>query len=138
MNRPRYVPRSLRQREGFVVVKNVVRALVVLGLTASVVVLARPASADTQPGILGIYGPGKVYAGTDSVGGNEQAAIVSELVQPGKKGTFHVEVRNTSNQTRQFLLRLEADASNGVHLFAGKTDVTDVASILDTPDSGYV
>jgi len=123
----RVLGRALRTRRYITVVGAALA--VAVGSAAA----ASPAVAAGYDGVLGIYGPGTVYAGTDR-SGLEDGAYASVDAATTGSGVVHVEVLNKGSVTSQYRLNLEPDDFTTIALLAGSTDVTPLA----TGSYGYI
>ena len=97
-------------------------------LLAGICVAAAPAAAAAVDGVIGIRGPGSVYAGTD-LPHFPESALVTKPVKAGATAQFNAEVLNVGTSLAQFRVALVVDTSGAVaQLLVGSTNVTSLAT----------
>jgi hypothetical protein len=117
--------RSIHQR--------VAVGVAVTSVAVGVVVAPSVASAATYDGVLGIHGPGSVFAGTSGPG-IQNKVLVTQVTAAGAVATFPAEVLNRGTALAQFRVKLSTTGEFGVSLTAGTLNVTSLA----TSSQGYV
>jgi hypothetical protein len=99
----------------------------IVTLGAGVVIAAQPASAAAVDGVIGIRGPGSVYAGTDLPHFGE-SALVTKPTKAGVAASFAAEVLNVGSSLAQFRVSVVVDTLGTVpQLLVGSTNVTSLA-----------
>ena len=106
------------------------RKYLIGGALAAVVLAGMTTAATATPlpydGVLGIHGPGSVYAGTDA-SGLDSGAYVSLSTTAGGTVSFPVEVLNKGTAQAQYQVGMTPDGASAQHLLLGSVDVTGLA-----------